>query len=124
MQHNMKNPITKLFIASIVIGSIVSITACKKKTSTPTATCSTTISYANDIVPMMTQNCTSCHNSSNASGGYNLTTHANVSNNASIVLNSMRHQNGATPMPQGSSQLPSTTIDKFDCWIQQGKPNN
>lgn len=113
--------ISLLFFAGIVATSIV--VSCKK-TPVTTATCTTTISYSADIVPILSQNCTSCHNSSNAQGGYNLTTHANVSSGANTILKSMRHSSGVAKMPQGSAKLPSTTVDKFDCWIQQGMPNN
>jgi hypothetical protein len=74
----------------------------------------------------MDQNCNTsgCHNSNSSAGGYNLTTYANVSAHASIILESMRHINGVKSMPQGSAMLGSSTIDQFDCWIQQGKMNN
>jgi len=110
-----------LFFAGM--SATMMIVSCEKKPIT-TATCTTTISYSADIVPILSQNCTGCHNSSNASGGYNLTTHANVSSGANTILKSMRHSSGTAKMPQGSAQLPSTTVDKFDCWIQQGMPNN
>ena len=113
--------ISLLFFAGIVATSIV--VSCKK-TPVTTATCTTTISYSADIVPILSQNCTSCHNSSNAQGGYNLTTHANVSSGANTILKSMRHTSGTAKMPEGSAQLSSTIVDKFDCWIQQGKANN
>jgi hypothetical protein len=110
-----------LFFVGITATTIVA--SCKKEPIT-TATCTTTISYTTDIVPILSQNCTGCHNSSNAQGGYNLTTHANVSSGANTILKAMRHTNGTAKMPQGSAQLSSTVVDKFDCWIQQGKPNN
>lgn len=122
----MKNRTIGFLVVSIGIITVALTSSCKKKDTTPTTTasCSATISYATDIAPMMTQNCTSCHNSSNSSGGYNLTTHGNVSNDAGIILSSMRHSGGVTPMPEGSAQMSSTIVDKFDCWIQQGKANN
>jgi len=96
--------------------------SCKKESTT--ASCSSTISYASDISTLMSQSCTGCHNSSNAAGGYNLTTYSNVKSNANIILKSMRHTGGVNPMPEGSSKLSSSVVDQFDCWIQQGKKNN
>lgn len=113
--------ISILFFGTIAATFIVS--SCNKKPVT-TATCTTTISYSADIVPLMSQNCTSCHNSSNAQGGFNLTTYANVSSGSTKILKAMRHTSGTAAMPQGSAQLSSTIVDKFDCWIQQGKADN
>jgi hypothetical protein len=95
-----------LFFVGITATTIVA--SCKKEPIT-TATCTTTISYTTDIVPILSQNCTGCHN---------------VSSGANTILKAMRHSSGTAKMPQGSAKLPSTTVDKFDCWIQQGKPNN
>lgn len=121
----MKNRSIGLLFALLSMVTVAITSSCKKKKVVEnTATCTSVISYANDIVPLLTQNCTSCHNSSNHSGGYDLTTHSNVSNDAIIILNSMRHTNGADAMPENGAQLASTVIDKFDCWMQQGKPNN
>lgn len=120
----MKN--LKIKTSFIVVGllSTALVLSCKKESEITTAECSATISYATDIAPLMSQSCTGCHNSSNAQGGYNLTTHGNVSNDASVILKSMRHSGGVDPMPQGSSKLATSVVDKFDCWIQQGKQNN
>jgi hypothetical protein len=127
----MKLSSPKMFIGVFLCLSIV-VFSCKKKTTTATTTtttttaaCSGTISYSATIAPMMSQNCSTsgCHNSSNA-GGYNLTTYSSVSSNAMIILKSMRHESGVNAMPQGASQIATSTLDKFDCWIQQGKLNN
>jgi hypothetical protein len=116
----MKN--SKTAFIAFGLFSTLFLFSCKKEAEP--ATCSGTISYADDITPILTANCTGCHNSTIANGGYNLTTHANVSANAAIILNSMRHAKGVDAMPQGGSKLPTETIDKFDCWLQQGKQDN
>lgn len=112
----------------ILISSSICLFSCKKKknsASTTTATCSGTISYNTTIKPLMDQNCNTsgCHNSSNA-GGYNFTSYASVSSNATLILKSIRHESGVQAMPQGASKLSSTSADNVDCWIQQGKANN
>ena len=115
----MKNLKPYLFVILALVTFPMS--SCKKN---KLASCSATISYANDIAPMMSQNCTGCHNASNASGGYNLTTYSNVSSSADIILKSMRHSSGVDNMPKGSSKMATDVVDKFDCWNQQGKANN
>jgi len=97
-------------------------TACNKSTSSTTSTSTadcTTISYKNDIAPIMSANCTSCHNANQASAGINLSTYPNVSKYATSSLNAMN--DGSMP-PVG--KLPSGTIQKLNCWITQGKLNN
>ncbi len=112
----------KINYTIIGIATIALSTACNKSTTT-TSTTSTadcvTISYKTDIEPIMSANCTSCHNSNQASGGVNLSTYANVSKYASSSLNAMN--NGSMP-PSG--KLASGTIQKLNCWISQGKLNN
>ena len=67
----------------------------------------------------MSANCTSCHNTNQASGGVNLSSHTNVSKYASSSLNAIN--NGSMP-PSG--KLSADVIKKFSCWISQGKLNN
>lgn len=103
----------KLFVSAGILMLLVTF-SCKKKGET-TASCTSTISYANDIALLMSQSCIGCHNSNNSSAGYDLTNHSNVASNAGIILNSMRHTSGAKAMPQGGSQLSSSVMDQFDC---------
>lgn len=115
----MKN--LKFYSFAFLLIAAFPMSSCKKNKK---ASCSATISYINDIATMMSQNCTGCHNASNTSGGYNLTTYSNVSSSADIILKSMRHSSGVANMPKGSSKMATDVVDKFDCWNQQGKPNN
>lgn len=110
----------------IVLFGLLLIVSCKKDTTPlPNLDCADTISYSQQVQPFIGLNCTTsgCHDAS-ASGGYNFTTHAGVSNNADIILKAINHDSGTTPMPMGGSKLPDTTIQQFDCWISQGKLDN
>jgi hypothetical protein len=50
------------FILGTLFLSLLSLGACSKDKVSPTnITCTTTISYANDIVPLMQANCIGCH---------------------------------------------------------------
>jgi hypothetical protein len=69
-------------------------------------------------------NVSGCHNSTNVAAGYDLTTYANISGNADIILQSIQQSGGLSPMPKFSNKLNDSLINKFDCWIQQGKMNN
>ena len=108
-------------ITAITLFSI--LISCKKDTSSTststTCTSTTTISYAKDIAPIMATNCTNCHGSGQKSAGISLHTYSSVSQFANSSLSAI--QNGSMP-PSG--KLSSSDIQKFSCWISQGKTNN
>lgn len=114
----------KQFFTGILLLSTLSLVACKKgKTSNDLdPNCTDTISFQTDILPLITNNCAGCHGSGNTTG-YTLTNHTNISNNASNMLNAMRGQGGMQLMPPSGS-LSDADIQKFNCWINQGKLNN
>lgn len=62
----------------------------------------------------MRQNYTSCQNSSNTVGDYDLRTYTKIINGADIVLNSVHHSGGVDLMPQEETKLSSNLVDKFD----------
>jgi hypothetical protein len=102
------------------------LVSCKKEstktlspiTNNPTS-CSQTISYKNEVEPMIKMYCLGCHSSNQTSGGINLSGYSNTSTHASRSLNSIK--NGSMP-PVGS--IPDSLIQKLNCWINQGKLNN
>lgn len=85
--------------------------------------CTETISYSQDIQPMLDINCSTsgCHNSNTGAAGYILETHAQVEEHAQIILSVIRHESGFSAMPQGSPKLNDSIIKQFKCWIDQGK---
>jgi len=113
----------KILFLSLVISLLFS---CKKE-NTPTTinntnnnvSCSKTISYKNEIAPMLNMYCGGCHSSNQSSGGINLSGYSNASNHATRSLNSIK--NGSMP-PMGS--IPDSLVQKLSCWINQGKANN
>ena len=72
----------------------------------------------------MNSYCTSCHQPSNAKGGYALTTYSGVTSNTSRVLASMLHNSGAKAMPENADQLSDDLLKKMYCWVNQGAKNN
>lgn len=119
-----KTNITLLF----VILSITLIAFSCSKDKVPTATlnpsdCPKQISFKTDIMKIMNDNWTSCHNTNNPSAGFDLTTYDGVAKNPSKILSSMKQDGSAMSMPVGS-KLPDSTIQKVYCWINQGKLNN
>lgn len=109
----------------LIVGSSVLYTGCTKD-KTPNITvdpsCSDTISYSQDILPLVTDNCLSCHDAGNSTG-YTFTSHSAISDQANDMLGAMRGE-GFQLMPQGGPALNDSLIKQFSCWIQNNKPNN
>jgi len=115
-----------LFIAGLIIFSSCSIAlfSCTREKVTPKEIqCTSTISFSNDVVPIIQANCINCHDQGNASGGFDFSSYISVSANANAILNSMK-ANGYQLMPIGGPALPDSTIQKISCWINQGKQDN
>lgn len=85
--------------------------------------CTETISYTEDVQPILDINCSTsgCHNSNSGSAGYVFESHPQVSDNADIILSVIKHESGFSAMPQGGDKLSDSTIQKIECWINQGK---
>ena len=84
--------------------------------------CIDSVSFSTDIWPIIEQNCTSCHDVGNTTG-YTLTNHTTISSNASAIIGSMKGS-GFQLMPQGGPALADSLVQRFQCWVSQGKKNN
>ena len=105
----------------------IALIACKKdEPAENDVTCTSDISYSSDIATIISTSCATsgCHNASAAANGYVFETHNQVSDNATIILNVIRHESGFQAMPQGAPKWSDEQINNFACWIQQGKLNN
>ncbi len=113
----------KSIVAFFVLGSVLLIGAgsCKKDKVLAGCTTTDTISFSKQIKPMIDHYCISCHGSGGTSP--DLTSHAKVSSNAGLVVNSL-NGSGAKLMPLGGPALNDSLISQFSCWISQGKQNN
>lgn len=82
--------------------------------------CDTTnISFSQVIMPMIQNNCLSCHSSTSPV----LSSYDQISKNATRILGAIKHQPGYKPMPPGGS-LSQCAILQFESWVKQGKKNN
>lgn len=88
------------------------------------ANCSDTVSFNDEILPLIQNNCAGCHDNQN---GYSLTNYANISSNSSAIIGAMRNS-GYKLMPRDGFNigyaLPDSVIQRVECWINQGKKNN
>jgi hypothetical protein len=96
------------------------------------STCDTnmTISYANDIVPILNRSCgakdNSCHTSSAASGQVILDLQVAVNFIAldGRLLSSIIWDGKTSAMPKTGGKLPDCDINKIRKWINEGAPDN
>jgi hypothetical protein len=89
--------------------------------------CDTTVvSYSEKVVPVLSQNCYSCHTAASAGGGVVLGTYEAdkaYANNGKLLGVSIWSQ-GFSPMPKGGSRMTTCQIAKISRWIAAGAPNN
>ena len=84
------------------------------------------ISYAQDIAPLLDRYCTSCHNSSNASGSVALDQYEVLATyiEEGSLLGSIEHVETFSPMPPDQDKLPACEILKVARWIEEGAQDN
>jgi hypothetical protein len=93
-------------------------------------TCDTTsMSYSQDIVPIIDAYCITCHNQSNAGSiGGNVIledyTNLKIYVDNGDFLSSVLHDGNASPMPKGGSKLSDCEIEKISAWISAGSLDN
>jgi len=86
----------------------------------PNTNCNQEVSFSQDILPLINQECTGCHNNQN---GYSLTNYDNISANSKAIIGAMRANNYQL-MPKGGPMLSDSVIQLMECWVNQGKLNN
>jgi hypothetical protein len=91
-------------------------------------TCDTiNISYSARVLPFMNTWCVGCHNSSNAGGGYDLSSYQGVKNSITPnnrLMGSINQLSGYFAMPQGSGKVDACDIKVIQKWIDSGCLNN
>ncbi len=98
----------------------------------PTTTCDTinAISYSETVWPAINRSCVGCHNSSQSSGGVDLSNYNQIffyantlRNGVPILLGVIRKESGFVGMPPSGS-LDNCSIRQIELWIEQGSLNN
>ena len=93
----------------------------------PSVTCDTeTMSYKDDVSPIITQNCFACHRNNSTISTISLEGYNNllvqVENGA--LVGTITHASGYSAMPQNLSKMSSCNISKIQAWIVQGALDN
>ncbi|MFC2107005.1 hypothetical protein ACFLRY_01590 [Bacteroidota bacterium] len=89
------------------------------------------ITYTNDIKPIIDLNCISCHNNQDLLGGISLEDYINVSTAGQIPVGAYGSLYGAiswatenSPMPKDANKLNENDILKVKKWIDTGMGEN
>jgi hypothetical protein len=85
-----------------------------------------TVSYSQNIVPLLQQYCYSCHSGNFPSGNITMGTHTTDKTTGlnGSLYGSINHSAGYSPMPQGTAKMGSCEIAKIKKWIDTGMLNN
>lgn len=90
--------------------------------------CDTTgVTFIGNIVPMLANNCLSCHSNATAASagnGIRLENYADVKNRAAAIAGSIKHLSGYSPMPKNGGKLNACLVSQFDIWVRTGMPDN
>lgn len=114
----------------IFVGTAITLTACLKDRTVeplPPDPCVDIVSFNDDLlIPLFNNSCnvSGCHSTEDVAAGEIWVAHDSISNHADLILEAISHDPSRSPMPFGGEKLADSLIQKFDCWIQQGKLNN
>ena len=82
------------------------------------------VSYGQDILPLVADNCQGCHSGGTPSAGIAFEEHADIAQLAEFMLDRMGREPGDDLLMPPSGKLDSCSIVRFSAWIDAGKPNN
>ena len=85
------------------------------------------VSYQDDVVPILSTSCYSCHSNGNAPDfafGITFEDYEDVVAGSELILGAIKHQEGYPAMPKGAGQLDSCSISIIEAWVNAGTPDN
>jgi hypothetical protein len=90
--------------------------------------CDTTnVTFSGKIVPLLANNCLSCHSNVTAAGsgnGIRLENYADVQTRAAAIAGSIKQTGTYSAMPKNGGKLKACLITQFDLWVSKGMLNN
>jgi hypothetical protein len=120
-----------LLAAVAIIGVMCWLAGCSKESADrlagSTSTCDTTdVSYSKQILPILQDNCYSCHQGSAASSGIDLSNFTILQEHVKNgdLASAVTHTGSVTPMPYEEPMLPSCEVNTIVAWVNQGALNN
>lgn len=89
--------------------------------------CDTTdVSFQDDVFPIVSLYCTSCHSGSDPDAGILLTNYDNISSEAlsGTMMDAINWTGSVEPMPYESDQLPECYLNLIQIWVDNGALDN
>lgn len=115
------------YLGCIVLMVLIGGSCSKASEEELAPACSTAdMSYADDILPIISGNCYGCHGNDIVTAGIDLEGYTDLKvrvDNGDLV-GAITHAPGYTPMPYNQPKLSDCDINKIKAWIQSGAPNN
>lgn len=114
------------FVALLMLGLSSCYYDVEEELYTSTGCDYTNISYTATVLPILIDNCLSCHSNASNSGNISLEGYDKVKTyvDNGELLGSIKHASGYSPMPKNLAPLLDCEITKIEYWINQGAPNN
>ena len=84
------------------------------------------MSYGNDVLPILEQHCLGCHDENNyqSIGGNILLNTPELAGSNSKLIDAINHNANASAMPKGGLKLSDCEIITIESWINQGANDN
>jgi hypothetical protein len=85
------------------------------------------VTFSATIVPILNNNCYSCHSNNTAANNGNsirLENYSDVIARASSLIGSIKHTGSYSPMPKNGGMIKSCSISQLDIWVRNGMLNN
>lgn len=85
------------------------------------------ISYSQDVVTILANNCYSCHSNTNApdfAQGIAFEDYEDASAYGSTIVGAINHREGFPAMPKGEDKLDTCSISTIEAWVKMGSPDN
>ena len=90
--------------------------------------CDTTdVSFSNDVVPILTNNCFVCHSNASAASfgnGITLEDYDDIAAASRQIVGAINHEDGFAPMPRNQEKLDTCQIQIIEAWVNEGSLNN
>ena len=84
------------------------------------------MSLANDILPILNNDCMGCHSAAANFGNITLEGYDELTKyvNDGSLIGVVKHGAGFSPMPKGAAKLLDCEVEKIQSWIDDGALNN
>lgn len=119
-----------LLVALSIGGFTLYLSSCSKESADRLAganSCDTTnVSYSKQILPILQDNCYTCHQGNNSFSGIDLSNFATLQTHVKNgdLKSAVTHTGSVTPMPYQLPMLPSCEVNTIVAWVDQGALNN